>query len=487
MRWTSAQGLLGSALLLLSGLFSAKVPHGNPFGIRTLMGHLRVLPGGPLVLGMLIGLLGLLLLTWAWWGLVRAVSGRADGARLARRTAVVWALPLLVAPPLFSGDGWSYVATGYLAGHGLSPYEVAPAVLPDALSSGVARVWLNTTSPYGPVPLVWGGLFSRLTASPWLLLFAYRLLAVAGLALLAAAIPTLARRFGVDPARATALAVASPLALVHGIGGLHNDLLVAGLVATALSVTGRDRWWWGAVIAGVAAGVKVPGGAVAVGVVLLSLVPGASLATRLRRAAEVALVSGGSLLTLSVVSGLGLGWIHGLRATADAPARMAPTALVGRGVSELLRRAGSFGAALNHRLDPVALSKDLGLILLVALLGWVLLRRRVPDERAALTGAALAMLGVTLLSPALHYWYFLWCLPLLAAVPLARGPARALFALLAVLGPLAVADPALHITWLTRTAVAALVLVPLTAWLADEEWGRRAGRPLRGGRNLHRA
>jgi hypothetical protein len=457
-------------LLLVSGLIYSKVPSGSWVLTAPVIGALRR-RADHVTLGMLVAILGLILLTWAWWGLVRRVSGgHPHGVRLARWAAAAWSLPLLIAPPLFSGDGWSYVATGYLAGHGLSPYEVPPAVLPAPLASGVARVWLNTTSPYGPVPLAWGGMFSHATADPWLLLYGNRLLAVVGLVLLAAVAPLLARRAGVDPARATALAIASPFVIAHGVGGLHNDLLLAGLVAAALSVTTRERWWWGAVIAGSAAAVKVPGGGIAVGVVLLSLVPAASIARRLERAAQVAVVSVGTLLALSLVSGLGLGWISGLTATAGEPARLAPFALIGKGVSVLLGKAGPVGHALSHRLAPVSTAKDLGLVLLVVLLGLVVVRRRIPDEAAALSGAALVMTAVTLLSPALHYWYFGWCLPLLACARLSRRGGRSLLALLAALGLLAFADPALHIAWLSEGSLAVLYLGPLVAWATG---GRR--------------
>lgn len=464
MRWILGRGLLGSLLLVLSGLLDSKIPHVGSAFHGPVVGALRRQPDR-VRLGIAIGFVALVLLTWAWWSLARRVSGEPDGVRMARWAAAVWTVPLLLAPPLFSGDGWSYVATGYLAGHGLSPYAVTPAALPLSLSSGVAKIWLHTTSPYGPVTLVWGGLFSRFTANPWLLLYAHRLLAFAGLGMLAFGAPRLARRAGRDPARATALALASPLVVAHGIGGLHNDLLLAGLVVLALCVTTRDRWWWGALIAGVAAAVKVPGAGAAVGVVLLSLAPAASLAARLRRSIEVVLVSVISLVAVSFGSGLGLGWVGGLTRTADEQPKLLSTGLAGRWVARMLARAGPVGHALDHRLHPVTTAKDLGLLLLVVVLGVIALRRRVPDESAALTGAALAMLAATLLSPAMQFWYFLWCLPLLVCVRLPRRGERAVLAFLAALGLVAVADPALRQTWLTEVAVDLMVLAPMVAYL----------------------
>ncbi|MBV9830979.1 MAG: polyprenol phosphomannose-dependent alpha 1,6 mannosyltransferase MptB, partial [Marmoricola sp.] len=285
MRWILLRGVVGSCLIVLAGLIYARVPLG---GVRhfPLRAH-----GHHLTTGICIAFAGLVLLTWAWLGLVRRVSGQPDGVRLSRWTALAWTAPLVLAPPLFSNDGWSYVAVGYLAGHGSSPYTTPPTVLSPALLSGVDPLWRDTTSPYGPLPILWGAIFSRVTADPWTLMVANRLLAYVGLALLAVAVPVLARRTGRDPGRATALAVASPLVVVHGIGGLHNDLILGALVTGALAVTTRNRWWWGAVLAGLALAVKLPGAGIAIGVVLLSLVPGATMFERVRRGIAVGLVA----------------------------------------------------------------------------------------------------------------------------------------------------------------------------------------------------
>ena len=80
--------------------------------------------------GLALSAAGLALLTWAWWDLRGAVRREPAGLSRVRRAAAVWAAPLLLAPPLFSNDGWSYVATGVLTGQGRSPYAWTPAALP---------------------------------------------------------------------------------------------------------------------------------------------------------------------------------------------------------------------------------------------------------------------------------------------------------------------------------------------------------------------
>jgi hypothetical protein len=471
VRWILLRGLLGSALLVVAGLAYARVP-----------AHSRVLllpwRQGPhhLAVGLGVAAVGLVLLTWAWLSLVRQVTGDPAGVRWSRLATVVWTAPLLAAPPLFSGDGWSYVATGYLAGHGYSPYEATPSILGPALVSGVSPMWRSTTSPYGPLPLIWGGAFSRVTSDPWLLLVANRTLAFVALRVLALAGPALARRSGHDPARASALAIASPLVVVHGIGGLHNDLVVAGLAALALWATRPGRWFWGAVVVGLAAAVKLPGAGIAVGVVLLSLVPGAPATERLRSAVRVTLVAAGTLLLVSVGSDLGLGWVSGLSRTAHEVARLAPTALTGRWIRIGLDAQGTWGQRLAHEIRPERTVETIGLVALAVVGLLILLRRRIPDESAAIAGCGLLMLAAVVLSPALHYWYFLWALPLLAcARPSARGE-RTLIALLAALGITAVADPSMHVPWFDPVAIALLVLAPALAWTADPWLARSVGR-----------
>ena len=457
------RGLVGSLLLLAGGFLYARTPARS----RVLTDPLRE-GSDHLALGLVVVFVGLVLLTWSWWSLVRGVSGDPVGVRRVRWTTALWTLPLAVAPPLFSNDGWSYVATGYLAGHGFSPYAFTPSILPLSLSSGVDPVWRSTTSPYGPLPLLWGALFSRATADPWMLLFANRLLEYVGLVLLAAAVPILARRSGRDPARASALAIASPVVVAHGIGGLHNDLLLVGLMAMALAVTRPRHWWWGAVIAGLAAAVKLPGGVVAIGVVLISLVPAAGLARRLRRSAAVGLVAVSVLLATSLCSGFGLGWVSGLTRTADERARLAPTALLGEGIRHALLAWGPRGHDLVMQTHPVQTVKHLGLVVLVLVALWVLLRRRIPDHAAALGGAGIVALAAALLSPALHYWYFLWALPLLACLPLSRRGEGVLMSSCAVLGLTALADPSIRVAWLFPLALALLVAVPAVAWLVGD-------------------
>jgi len=228
--------------------------------------------------------------------------------------------------------------------------------------------------------------------------------------------------------------------------------------------------------------VKLPGAGVAIGVALLSLVPGASAARRLRRGLRVGLVAGLTLLAVSVVSGLGLGWVSGLSRTANEVARLAPTSLLGHWTNLALDAHGAVGVRLAHALHPERTAQMAGLAVLVLGGLWILVRHRIHDDSAAIAGAGLVMAMATLLSPALHYWYFLWAVPLLACVRLGPRGDLALMALLVALGLTAVLDPSDHVAWFDPVALAVLALSPLVAWVAqprvqpwlEGRWGRQA-------------
>ena len=107
--------------MLLGGLVVSTLPrstqvlHWDGVGatLRTLRGH-----ESTRVLALIVVLVGLALLASAWLRLCRWVSqaGPEAGALEAVRYAtVVWVTPLLLAPPLFSRDGWSYAAQGMLS------------------------------------------------------------------------------------------------------------------------------------------------------------------------------------------------------------------------------------------------------------------------------------------------------------------------------------------------------------------------------------
>ncbi len=405
-------------------------------------------------------LCGLGLLAGAWLALCRYVAlahgeERADAVDLVRFATVVWAAPLVVAPPLFSRDGWSYAAQGMLAHVGLSPYEHGPQVLHGPIVEAVDPMWLATATPYGPLPLVFGELVAAETGNPWMLAIAHRVLALVGLLMLAWAVPRLASWTGVNPALASALVLASPLMMANGVGGLHNDLLMVGLMAVALVLAAEYGWMAGAVAGGLAAAVKAPGGLVCLGVVLLSLPALVPLADRVKRLAAVAAVSLGTLFGLGLVSGLGSGWIHALTVPGTINTPLSITTLAGGMLDWVALHAGL-------GLEPAAmrdLVRSLGTLAALGVAGWVALGWRTGSRQVALAGVAAACGALVVLSPVVHLWYLLWLTPFVATLRLSRIAMSAFLSLSVVLGLVAPLDSSLHGAYLAIVLGVMLVAV----------------------------
>ena len=85
-----------------------------------------------------------------------------------------------------------------------------------------------------------------------------RLLALAGVMLAAAVLPSLSRRWGTGPSLAVALVILNPLTLLGLISPAHNDALEAGLVLGALALLQRRRPGLAVAVCALAAAVKAP-------------------------------------------------------------------------------------------------------------------------------------------------------------------------------------------------------------------------------------
>ena len=419
-------GLVGSTVVAAGSLATgrlARTPAVRP--LITLRHHAGVLTSGRVLL---FAGLAVLTLGWVLLGLL-VRQGRVDPRRVVL-TGLAWSGPLLVTPPAFSGDVWSYVADGMVAARGFSPYDATPAWLSGPIVDAVSAKWRHTPSPYGPVPLLWGDLTARLTSSVWLDLLSFRVLALVGFGLLALALTRIARLTGRDPAVGLWLVLASPFTLVHGIAGAHVDLVMAGLSTLAVLAALRGRRAPAILLLGLAASVKAPA--------LLAVVPVAIALTLARgghgrwaRLRTAVVVGSGALVTvlgLGVVTGYGHGWVAGLTTPLSV---LSPLSL-----------STQAGLLLGHLtgVSEVTLAQATGTVLIIACAAWSLLGPRTLSTDRALVSGAWASAVAVLLSPVVHFWYFLWCLPLLAAAPLARAPRRVLVAVTLAFGLMAPLD-----------------------------------------------
>ncbi len=427
------RGLIGSVLILGGGLLISSLPESS-FISRSVLEVARSTQIGRMS-GLVVVVVGIALLSTAWLGLLPFCRDPRLGVVRSQVAAAVWAVPLLVAPPLFSRDGWSYVAQGYLAREGLSPYIYPPEILRGPLAEAVDPRWLGTPAPYGPVPLLWGGIASHLTFNPWVLLIADRVFALAGIAMLAWAIPKLARYAGSDPGLATWLVLPTPLMLVHGVGGLHNDMVMIGLMAVALVFAIERSWFLASLVAGLASAVKVPGGLVAIGVVLLSLGVRATMRERLVRTLSVGAVVLAALVGFGFASGLGIGWVYAL----GVPTSTLTPFSISTDLGMLFGSIGLLFGSHTAWVISVEGMRFLGALTAICVGAWALLTRPAGVRPAAIAAIAWTMAAVTVLSPVVHPWYFFWALPLLSVIrtgPRVRNALVSINLVLAVAAPL---------------------------------------------------
>ncbi|MGH2952284.1 MAG: polyprenol phosphomannose-dependent alpha 1,6 mannosyltransferase MptB, partial [Solirubrobacterales bacterium] len=260
-------GTVGALLMGLGSLGAGTAPVlGNPVVGRPLLGLFNRMPTASLVVAY-TGI-AMVVLAWLWLG-AWAAPGRARLISRAQldRTMMMWALPLLIAPPMFSRDVYSYLAQSAMTNRGLDPYVLGPA---DALGvdhplvRGIPTIWRNTPAPYGPLFLTLGRPIDWIAGDDVVLgVLLHRILAAAGLVMIVWALPRLARRVGVSPVFALWLGAANPLVLFHLVSGVHNEALMIGLLLVGLELAMRRpavglTLLGGTVLLAAAAQVKIP-------------------------------------------------------------------------------------------------------------------------------------------------------------------------------------------------------------------------------------
>jgi hypothetical protein len=231
------------------------VPAGRRFGYPLWM-H-GPLTGGGSALSTHTFVLLLAAMTLAW--LVMLVCARAIPVWILVGGVVLATLIFTLAPPLLSTDVFNYIAYGRMEVRGYNPYSHGPVVLQDdVVWPFIGHLWKAVPSAYGPLFTLLSYALAPLGVAAALWVFK----ALTGVACLAIAGFTwaTARRLGVSPNFAVAFVVLNPALLVYGLGGAHNDLLMAAFLAGAVYLVVRG---WpaagGAALVGAVA-IKVTGG-----------------------------------------------------------------------------------------------------------------------------------------------------------------------------------------------------------------------------------
>ncbi|WP_176561984.1 polyprenol phosphomannose-dependent alpha 1,6 mannosyltransferase MptB [Mycolicibacterium palauense] len=492
LRRTRRFGATGTVLMAIGALGAGARPvvQDPTFGVRLLN-----LPSRIQTVSLTMTTTGAVMMALAWLMLGRFALGKRRMTRgQLDHTLLLWMLPLLVAPPMYSKDVYSYLAQSQIARLGLDPYRVGPAPglgLDHVFTLSVPSLWRETPAPYGPLFLWIGRGISAITGENIVAaVLCHRVVVLVGVGLIVWATPRLARRCGVAEVSAMWLGATNPLLFMHLVAGIHNEALMLGLMlaGTEFALRGidaterllprplswpatRDQWraWaplgqlvLGAVLITLSSQVKLPS-LLALGFVAMAL------ACRWGGTLKAFLVAGGglgviSLATMALVgwaSGLGFGWLFTLGTANVVRSWMSPPTL-------LALATGQVGILLglgDHTTAILSLTRAIGVLVIAVVVSWLLLA--VLRGRLHPVGGLGVALGATvLLFPVVQPWYLLWAIIPLAAWatrPGFRIAAIAVSLIVGIFGPTANGDRFALFQIVDATVASTVIVVALMA------------------------
>ncbi|MBO0676449.1 polyprenol phosphomannose-dependent alpha 1,6 mannosyltransferase MptB [Mycolicibacterium sp. S2-37] len=503
MRRTRLFGATGTVLMAIGALGAGARPvvQDPTFGVRLLN-----LPSRIQTVSLTMTTTGAVMMALAWLMLGRfALGSRRMSRSQLDRTLLLWALPLLIAPPMYSKDVYSYLAQSEISLQGLDPYKVGPATglgLDHVFTLSVPSLWRETPAPYGPLFLWIGQSISAVTGENivWAVLI-HRLIVLLGVGLIVWATPRLARRCGVAEVSALWLGPCNPLLFMHLVAGIHNEALMLGLMlaGTEFALRGIDstrrlvprplhwpteradwlRWYplamlvAGTVLIAMSSQVKLPS-LLALGFVAMAL------ACRWGGTVKAFFVASGSLgaVALAVMaligwaSGLGFGWLFTLGTANVVRSWMSPPTLIALGTGQV----GILLGLGDHTTAVLALTRAIGVSIIAVLVSGLLIA--VLRGRLHPVGGLGVALGATvLLFPVVQPWYLLWAIIPLAAWATRTGFRSATIAItliVGIFGPTANGDRFA----LFQIVMATLASAVIVALLIALTWRRLPWRPL---------
>ena len=455
-------GLAGTALVAIGALGIGWLPLETNLLANPLVEALRgSLTGSLVARGFVFIGLAVLLQAWLVLGAELRVAHRT---RDILGVLALWSVPLLLAPPMFSRDVYSYYVQGRLLESGIDPTTNGVASVSGWFQDGADPMWAEAPTPYGPVFLmIERSIASFAHPNAYLAGILFRLIAVAGVVLLAIYVPRLARSLGVNEGRALWLGVLNPLILMHFISGAHNDALMVGLLVAGLSLAVCNRCVWGGVLVAGAACVK-PIALIALPFVgLLWAGLNSSWWTRIKAWLITALVAGITIVCVYLVADTGYGVISAAFSTPSGVLTwLSPSTAIG----QIIGYATTWLGITADGMGAVAVVRAIASIVALGIVAWLILR---PGTRNPVRGAALALGTLVVLGPVIQPWYLLWFLPLFAAAGLSAREtqiavlATAAFTVHAMVESSATSDNFLDvtdgITFLLAVAITAVILL----------------------------
>ncbi|MGB5110111.1 MAG: alpha-(1-_6)-mannopyranosyltransferase A [Mycobacterium sp.] len=408
-------GFLGAVLITAGGLGAGSTRLHDPLLESLHMSWLRF--GHGLVLSSLLlwGGVALMLMAWLWLG--RRVVDRSATPHTMLATTGFWLAPLLLSAPVFSRDTYSYLAQGALLRDGFDPYVVGPIENPNSLLDDVSPIWTTTTAPYGPAFILIAKFVTMIVGNNVVQgTMLLRLCMLPGLALLIWATPRIAQHIGANIAAALWICVLNPLVIIHLMGGVHNEMLMVGLMMAAIALTFGGRPILGVGFIATAVAVKATAGIALPFMVWVWMrrlrdtrgyQPVAAFAVA---TAASAVIFGAVFAVLSWLAGVGLGWLTALAGSVKIINWLTlPTA-----AANMINAIGGLFLPVNFY-AVLEVTRIIGIAIIVISLPLLWWRFRHTD-RDALTGITLALGVVVLFVPAALPWYYTWPLAVLSTL-----------------------------------------------------------------------
>ncbi|MCV7193669.1 polyprenol phosphomannose-dependent alpha 1,6 mannosyltransferase MptB [Mycolicibacterium brumae] len=445
LRRTRLFGATGTMLMAIGALGAGARPviQDPTFGVRVLN-----LPSRIQTVALTMTTTGAVMMALAWLLLGRFTVGKRRMTRSQLdRTLMLWMLPLLIAPPMYSKDVYSYLAQSEIARNGLDPYKVGPATglgLDHVFTLSVPSLWRETPAPYGPLFLWIGRGISELTGENIVAaVLCHRLVVLIGVGLIIWAVPRLARRCGVAEVSAMWLGAANPLLLMHLVAGIHNEALMLGLMLAGVELALRGvesrrrlvpqppswptdraalRRWLpvlelvaGTVLIAMSSQIKLPS-LLAVGFVAMALAHrwGGTVRAFFTASAGLGMLSILVIVAIGKLSGLGFGWLFTLGTANVVRSWMSPPTLLALGAGQI----GIFLRLGDHTTSVLALTRAIGVLLIAIVVTWLLLMV-LRGKLHPVGGLGVALGATVLLFPVVQPWYLLW-----AIIPLACWATR---------------------------------------------------------------
>lgn len=418
-------GFAGAILIALGGLGAGSTRQHDPLLESMHLSWFRF--GHGLVLSSILLWTGVALMLVAWLALGRRVVDRTATDYTMIATTGFWLAPLLLSVPVFSRDTYSYLAQGALLRDGLDPYLVGPVDNPNSLLDNVSPIWTTTTAPYGPAFILVAKFVTMIVGDHvvegTMLL---RLCMLPGLVMLIWAAPRVARHVGANSAAALWICVLNPLVIIHLMGGVHNEMLMVGLMMAAIALTFERHPIAGVSLIALAVAVKATAGLALPFMVwvwmrqLRERHPWGQVRTWLVATAASGVIFTVVFAVVTVAAGVGLGWLTALAGSVKIVNWLTiPTA-----VANLIHAIGGLFTTVSfYAVLDVTRIIGIGIIAISLPLLWWRFRH---TDREALIGIALVMAVVVLFVPAALPWYYTWPLAIVSALAQSRSAVAAI-------------------------------------------------------------